>query len=261
MTKGKKTTPQACIDSLREATKELGHSPSRAEYERLGISPSPSAIRYHFGNWNAAKEEADLETVGVGGSLSVNEDYFESVDAETAYWLGLLWADGSISGKNNVSLGLMEREHIGRFRDAIEAEHAISDDGEFHTISIKNDRFADNLRDRGFTNTKTHDASLPDVEADELQAAFVRGLFDGDGHAGGRGRFNITGASRKRFEKLGDWLRVPTKIVDRGDGAYTFRVGSGMVYHLFCDLYPEDKNTEPKLDRKYTTWKKKMLSI
>jgi hypothetical protein len=62
------TSEQACIEALREAARLLGESPSKAEYERLGLTPAASTILRQCGGWNAAKELAGLETYEQGGS-------------------------------------------------------------------------------------------------------------------------------------------------------------------------------------------------
>jgi hypothetical protein len=55
-------TEQDCIEALREAASELGHSPTQKEYASLGLSPTKHTIRERFGSWNRAKESAGLET-------------------------------------------------------------------------------------------------------------------------------------------------------------------------------------------------------
>lgn len=59
---------QACIDALREAARQLGASPSKAEYERLGLTPASATIIRTLGGWNAAKEAAGLSTNASTGS-------------------------------------------------------------------------------------------------------------------------------------------------------------------------------------------------
>ena len=60
----------------------------------------------------------------------VNEDYFEVIDTEEkAYWLGFLYADGSVgTSRYTVELALKEEdyEHILKFKEHIESEHKIS---------------------------------------------------------------------------------------------------------------------------------------
>jgi len=53
---------QDCIDALREATRELGNSPTKAEYEDLGRTPASATIIRTVGGWNDAKERAGLST-------------------------------------------------------------------------------------------------------------------------------------------------------------------------------------------------------
>ncbi|WP_343773037.1 homing endonuclease associated repeat-containing protein [Natronoarchaeum mannanilyticum] len=62
------TTERECLDALREAADLLGESPTKAQYERLDVTPSSSTIVRHLGGWNAAKERAGLETANSRGS-------------------------------------------------------------------------------------------------------------------------------------------------------------------------------------------------
>ena len=56
------TTEAACLDALREAAERLGESPTKAQYEELGLTPASTTIRRVLGNWNEAKERAGLQT-------------------------------------------------------------------------------------------------------------------------------------------------------------------------------------------------------
>lgn len=64
-------TNDDCLRALRRAATELGESPSKAKYEALGFTPSASTILRHCGGWNAAKEEAGLETNTSTGSRTL----------------------------------------------------------------------------------------------------------------------------------------------------------------------------------------------
>jgi hypothetical protein len=61
-----RTTEGECLDALREAAEQLGKSPTKAEYEELGLRPSSTTITRLFGKWNRAKERAGLETTRPG---------------------------------------------------------------------------------------------------------------------------------------------------------------------------------------------------
>jgi len=60
------TTPQECIDALREAAERLGESPTRAQYEDLGLQPAQGTIQRVMGGWNEAKRQAGLVTFEQG---------------------------------------------------------------------------------------------------------------------------------------------------------------------------------------------------
>lgn len=64
------TTETECVRALRRAAERLGESPTKAEYETLGVRPASATIVRVMGGWNAAKEAAGLETYEQGGSDS-----------------------------------------------------------------------------------------------------------------------------------------------------------------------------------------------
>ncbi|MFB6207006.1 MAG: homing endonuclease associated repeat-containing protein [Haloglomus sp.] len=67
------TTPEECLDALREAAERLEESPSKAEYEELDISPSSTTVVRIVGGWNKAKNRAGLKQYDGGerGGISI----------------------------------------------------------------------------------------------------------------------------------------------------------------------------------------------
>lgn len=57
---------QDCIDALREAAEIIGETPSRRQYEVLGLKPSATSIKRIIGGWNAAKTQAGIELLSQG---------------------------------------------------------------------------------------------------------------------------------------------------------------------------------------------------
>ncbi|APX98273.1 homing endonuclease associated repeat-containing protein [Natronorubrum daqingense] len=62
------TTQAECLDALRDAAEELGCSPTKAQYEELGMTPASATIIRTCGGWNNAKERAGLATSYSRGS-------------------------------------------------------------------------------------------------------------------------------------------------------------------------------------------------
>jgi hypothetical protein len=58
------TSEDDCLAALREAAERVGESPTKAEYEALGLTPASATISRVVGGWNEAKERAGLETFG-----------------------------------------------------------------------------------------------------------------------------------------------------------------------------------------------------
>lgn len=82
------TTEEDCIGALREATAIIGESPTKAEYEEIGLTPASATIMRVMGGWNAAKEAAELETYEQGkyGGGEVQPKPDDVVIPDTAEW-------------------------------------------------------------------------------------------------------------------------------------------------------------------------------
>lgn len=57
-----------CLEALQEAADVLGESPTKQQYEELGLTPAASTILRVIGGWNEAKERAGVETAPSTGS-------------------------------------------------------------------------------------------------------------------------------------------------------------------------------------------------
>jgi DNA-binding transcriptional regulator WhiA len=114
---------------------------------------------------------------------------FETIDTEEkAYWLGFLYADGSVgSSDNRIELGLAEKDlkQIEKFRDFIGIKNKISYRSQtksyrycFKSIPCKAD-----LIKQGCVPKKSLILKFPSEEQvpKELIRHFIRGYFDGDG--------------------------------------------------------------------------------
>ncbi|NGM68676.1 hypothetical protein G6M89_06580 [Natronolimnobius sp. AArcel1] len=62
------TTEADCLEALLEAAELLGESPTKAQYEELGLTPASATIIRTCGGWNDAKQKAGLETSYSRGS-------------------------------------------------------------------------------------------------------------------------------------------------------------------------------------------------
>jgi len=62
------TTEGDCVRALREAAERLGESPTKSQYEELGLTPASATIQRVLGSWNEAKAAAGLATNASTGS-------------------------------------------------------------------------------------------------------------------------------------------------------------------------------------------------
>lgn len=131
------------------------------------------------------------------GKLIKNEDYFEKIDTEhKAYWLGLLYADGSMTiRKNSYNLSITLKAEDGylleQFLEDLETDYKIRYTSHkvkgkqypVARVSICNTKLGKDLVNKGIRPNKTTDCIFPkeDIIQSYLVKHFIRGFMDGDG--------------------------------------------------------------------------------
>lgn len=212
-----------------------------------------------------------------------NKDYFEKIDnADKAYWLGFLYADGCINSvyKNdklkNMSLELtlceQDKEHLVKFRDSLESNVPISEKlvknkdkiYKSYRIVINCTKLCKDLCSLGCTPRKTYDLSFPsyDIVPSKYMRDFIRGFFEGDGciHTSTMSgephiEISITGME-SMLREICDFLiserilRVYPKIHKdkRSKASSVYMYGTDAVKDILDYLY---KNSNIYLSRKY----------
>lgn len=127
----------------------------------------------------------------------IDEEFFRKIDTEEkAYYLGFMFADGTISPeRNTIKLSLKEedKEILEKLKICIKSERPLfhikrnpSWKGSFKgskdswCLDITNKFICQDIQNLGCTKIKTRTAKFPEIE-DKLLSHFIRGYFDGDG--------------------------------------------------------------------------------
>jgi hypothetical protein len=130
----------------------------------------------------------------------IDFDYFKEINTEEkAYFLGFLYADGTIfdgGGANSryeirLMLHTQDRDILERFsraiylgKDKTEENEFIDDNGVFRSyprVKIYSKRMMNHLIGWGCTPRKSFSIRMPTFLSDDLLHHFIRGYFDGDG--------------------------------------------------------------------------------
>ena len=114
---------------------------------------------------------------------------FHTIDTEEkAYWLGFLYADGSVGSKEDkVELGLAEKDyhHLEKFKNFIGLPNKISyrESTKSYRYSFRSKSCKQDLISQGCIPKKSLILKFPTEEQvpRELIRHFIRGYFDGDG--------------------------------------------------------------------------------
>lgn len=111
-------------------------------------------------------------------------DFFEKIDTpEKAYWLGFIFADGSIRN-NTLRIGLIVegKKHLEKLSAEIQFSGKVRfGKNKAYTIELTHPKFAKDLIEKGVTERKTWSISYPKFLPENLHRHFIRGIFDGDG--------------------------------------------------------------------------------
>jgi hypothetical protein len=122
-----------------------------------------------------------------------NTDAFKVIDTEEkAYWLGFLYADGSVyepRGAMELSLAGKDLSHLKKFRDFISPDMEVKlkmvNEYVSYKIHITSMNLVNDLIDKGCMPAKSLTLKFPteDQVPRHLVHHFMRGYFDGDGSA------------------------------------------------------------------------------
>lgn len=116
----------------------------------------------------------------------INEQAFDSITEESAYWIGMLMADGCISDEGSLKLALATKDkaHVEKFRIFLGSEHPINmiTNKTYFTetaeIKISSKKICASLARFGVVPRKSHIAKVSELENN---AHYWRGMIDGDG--------------------------------------------------------------------------------
>lgn len=129
-----------------------------------------------------------------------NYEYFKKIDSEEkAYWLGFIYADGSVReisqncGELRISLVTEGKKHLEKLAKALNYSGFVSGPytmkwsykgvartSEYWSLTLCEYNFFKDLVNLGVVPNKTYLVQFPNIPTD-LHRHFIRGLFDGDG--------------------------------------------------------------------------------
>lgn len=141
-------------------------------------------------------------------------DYFSNISDEArAYWLGYLYADGSVS-KYRLSINVKPSDfyHVEKFQAEIGSRHkaypakSVKAVGGTMRVDISSLQIVHDLTLHGCHANKMYTLAPPTTVPDELIRHFIRGFWDGDGSIGRYGKYNQLHMSATGTNAMMEWL-------------------------------------------------------
>ena len=205
--------------------------------------------------------------------LPRNSNYFEAIDSrDKAYWLGIMYSDGCVckrkEEKYSISLEMIDKEHIEKFKNALNSAHKICtirhkgyENAKLsYSIHIYDNKLANDLINLGCVPRKsTCLSSVPDIPQ-EFIYDFIRGFADGDGCISYKltkdsYSFMLTGASKSFLKNIMKLLDIDKlSIIQTTKTSYLVSCSSrDDIYRILTKLY-EHSTYETRLDRKFNKY-------
>lgn len=203
-----------------------------------------------------------------------NENYFDEIDTPSkAYWLGFLYADAYNCQKTNtisLSLQTQDKEHLKKIAKTISLPDKITftrtkDNYTYNTLKIYSKHMCHTLAQKGCPQAKSFIIRYPNWLEPNLNAHFIRGLFDGDGCLTKRITNNewkwslvSTKECCKQIQSIiGDnlGLAVSYRCISK-DCKNTYELetsGNEKIHKLMKWLY-NDSTANIRMDRKFTKY-------
>lgn len=247
--------------SINEIAKELKISWDSVKRDLVSRNIPIVSKRNQYSNGNGIK----------------NDLFLEIKDSDSAYWLGFLYADGSIrQDRNEIALDLQakDKKTIEDFHNYCGNQnsirkHNITRNGKTYqsfTSSFSNEQVKNNLIKLGCVPKKSLILTFPTEEQvpQEFIYDFVRGYIDGDGYIQYdyiKHRYRIIIAGTKAFlqgliTRL-DLFENTSINKDNNSNIYMLTIShKDKVYELLSKLY---ENSKYHLERKYEIFKQAKL--
>lgn len=203
---------------------------------------------------------------------SVNHNFFDTINADSAYFLGLLSADGNVSrNRITLSLCLKDSKLLTDFRQAIKSSHPITNyskkmKGKEYPQKIfrfNSPHMCNILQKYGIIPKKSLKLTFPDI-TNEYITSFIRGYFDGDGS------ITITKSNNIFVTILGtetfllELKRQFNKTTNTTCG-WVSRHNKSRIFHfcihgnisgnIFLKWIYSNSTSNTRLNRKYNKWK------
>lgn len=216
-----------------------------------------------------------VSIIGHRNRYPINEDYFNEIDSfDKAYWLGVLFADGTVSeNRESFRLGMIDREHIDKYKKAIGAiNHKIGTTVdirfkepslEYH-LGIRNKKMHNSLIRHGCVPNKTEKLKDFPVLPKNLYPHFLRGFFDGDGSihkTNGHWRISFYG-THDFLQNILDYFDLNNlKVQPTSHKHYYIQIGSLYDIARVCNIMYENSTEQTRLDRKYNKYNQFLLEM
>lgn len=127
---------------------------------------------------------------------SCNENFFNTINTEhKAYWLGFLYADGSIENfgryKIDLTISDKDKDHLLKYKESLQLTYPINKRSQTlngntyysHRVTITNKTLVEDIIKQGCVPNKSLILTFPTEKQvpKHLIRHFIRGYFDGDG--------------------------------------------------------------------------------
>lgn len=194
-----------------------------------------------------------------------NQNIFNIVDSEEkAYWLGFLYADGTVrskEGDNQIELSLQESDysHLEKFRKFIGNNNKIAyrEKQKAYRYCVRSKQIKNDLIRLGCTPKKSLTLVFPTKEQvpDKYLRHFVRGYTDGDGSlcvTKGKMHYELLGTEnflKGLQERTNGLFKATIHINHPGSEVKRIVLGTAEQVQDICDWLYKDSNIY--LDRKY----------
>jgi len=114
-----------------------------------------------------------------------NLKFFDEINEESSYFIGLLFADGSISDKGKITLNLSKKdiEIIEVFKQKLNTNKPIFSVKKTNSLSFsfQNKMISEQLKNFGLIPNKSLILKFSDKIPNKYLKDYIRGYFDGDG--------------------------------------------------------------------------------
>lgn len=206
---------------------------------------------------------------------TINQDFFNKIDSEEkAYWLGFIYADGSLTKRERnqkslvIELSQKDLDHLEKFAKIFNSNVKTYEQKKSCMVTVTSKKIWEDIQKYNVFPNKTYIENLVLIKINKkYKKHFIRGFFDGDGNFSNNQKIiSFNSKNIKILQEISDYFQETVgtsnpKIIERHNINVLSFAGKYQVNEIIKELYKDAKVFLKRKKGKIVNYKEKYKGV